>query len=54
VAAGLTNAEIAERLFISQRTVTTHLQHVYARLALRSRTELTRYVLERLPVTADT
>ena len=54
VAAGLTNAEIAERLFISQRTVTTHLQHVYARLALRSRTELTRYVLERLPATAGT
>jgi DNA-binding NarL/FixJ family response regulator len=54
VAAGLTNAEVAERLFISQRTVTTHLQHVYARLALRSRTELTRYVLERLPTTAGT
>jgi DNA-binding CsgD family transcriptional regulator/tetratricopeptide (TPR) repeat protein len=46
VADGLSNPEIADRLFISQRTVTTHLQHIYRRLGVASRTGLTRYVIE--------
>lgn len=39
-AAGRTNREIAEMLFLSVRTVETHLSHVYHKLGARSRTEL--------------
>lgn len=40
VAQGLTNAEIAQRLEISPRTVSSHLDHIYDRLGLRSRAAL--------------
>jgi DNA-binding NarL/FixJ family response regulator len=46
VAQGLSNAEVGERLFITTRTVATHLQHIYRRLELPSRAALIRYVLE--------
>ena len=39
---GLTNKEIAQALFVSVHTVEVHLSHVYAKLGIRSRTQLGR------------
>jgi DNA-binding CsgD family transcriptional regulator len=39
-AAGRTNREIAQALFVSERTVAGHLTHIYGKLGVRSRTEL--------------
>ena len=40
VAAGLSNAEVAAKLHLSQRTVENHVAHALAKLGLRNRTEL--------------
>lgn len=50
VAAGKSNNEIAGQLFISQRTVTTHLQRIYSRLGL-SRSELVGFMTGRGDIT---
>jgi len=42
VAAGRTNREVAAQLFLGERTVAGHLTRVYAKLGVRSRTELAR------------
>ena len=40
VAEGLTNREIAARLFLSPKTIETHIRHAFQKLGVRSRTEL--------------
>ena len=42
VAQGLTNREVAERLFVSPHTVSSHLRSVFAKLEINSRIALTR------------
>jgi DNA-binding NarL/FixJ family response regulator len=45
VAEGLSNKAIAGRLEVSVRTVEGHLNHVFTKLGVESRTELVRYVM---------
>lgn len=46
VAEGHTNREIAERLFVSHRTVDTHVSHALSKLAMTSRVQLATFVLQ--------
>ncbi|MFI5895771.1 LuxR C-terminal-related transcriptional regulator [Actinoplanes sp. NPDC051513] len=46
VAGGATNREVAQQLQLSPRTVDHHLRNVFARLGVRSRTELARILYE--------
>jgi len=52
IALGHTNAEIAEQLFLSVRTVETHRSHIQQKLRLSSRAELVAYALDRGLITA--
>jgi len=44
VARGLTNAQIAHSLSVSRRTVSTHLEHTFAKLNIQSRAELAAWI----------
>jgi DNA-binding CsgD family transcriptional regulator len=44
VAEGLTNRDVADRLFLSPHTVNSHLRHVFTKLRINSRVELVRFV----------
>jgi predicted ATPase/DNA-binding CsgD family transcriptional regulator len=46
VAEGLTDAQVAERLVVSLRTVNAHLRAIYRKLDVRSRSAATRYAFE--------
>jgi predicted ATPase/DNA-binding CsgD family transcriptional regulator len=46
VAAGMTNAQVAEQLFLSRRTVDAHLRRIYDKLDLSSRAEAIRFAMD--------
>jgi DNA-binding NarL/FixJ family response regulator len=46
VAEGLTNPQVAQKLFLSPRTVQRHLNSVYRKLGVSSRTAATHLALE--------
>jgi DNA-binding CsgD family transcriptional regulator len=46
VALGLTDAEVGARLYISPRTVSRHLQSVYRKLGVPTRTAASAYAYE--------
>jgi DNA-binding NarL/FixJ family response regulator len=40
VARGLTNRQIADELFVSERTAENHVQHILAKLGVSNRTQI--------------
>ena len=53
VARGYSNKEIGERLYMSHRTVGSHLYRIFPKLGLRSRVELACLVTERSVFASD-
>ncbi|MGH2736117.1 MAG: response regulator transcription factor, partial [Actinomycetota bacterium] len=47
VAEGLTNRQVGERLFVSRRTVATHMEHVFQKLGLATRVQVAAEVSRR-------
>lgn len=47
VCTGATNRQVAAALYLSPHTVSTHLRHVFVKLGIGSRVELTRIALAR-------
>jgi len=52
IAAGLNGAEIADKLYISRRTVQTHVSHALTKLNLRTRVELAAFTVSHRQLTA--
>jgi DNA-binding CsgD family transcriptional regulator len=51
VAEGLSNKEVAARLFVTVRAVEANLSHIYAKLGVRSRTQLARRISQKPTLT---
>jgi predicted ATPase/DNA-binding CsgD family transcriptional regulator len=52
VASGLSNRDIATRLFISKRTVDAHVEHIFAKLEISSRVKLTMWLQSQVRIGA--
>jgi DNA-binding CsgD family transcriptional regulator len=50
VAQGMTNAEIAEQLFVAPKTVSAHIEHILAKLGVARRAEIAAWVATIRPV----
>jgi DNA-binding NarL/FixJ family response regulator len=46
VAAGLTNIQVAERLYLSPTTISAHLRTIYGKLGVNSRAAATRFAAD--------
>jgi DNA-binding NarL/FixJ family response regulator len=46
VASGLTDGQVAEKLIVSPRTISTHLRSIYNKLGVNSRSGATRFAVE--------
>jgi non-specific serine/threonine protein kinase len=53
VAEGLTNRQIAVKLFISKRTAETHIQHILNKLGVSSRSQIAVWAVRQQLVTAS-
>ena len=46
ISKGMTDADVADELYISRRTVHAHLRSIYSKLGVRFRAGVTRYAIE--------
>jgi DNA-binding NarL/FixJ family response regulator len=53
-APGLTNRDIAARLYLSVRTVKVHIDHILTKLGFRTRTQLAAWAHEEGPLAENT
>ncbi|MBA7520811.1 HTH-type transcriptional regulator MalT [subsurface metagenome] len=53
VASGKTNKEIAKKLFISEKTVKNHLNHIYRKLGVKNRAQAVVEALKRDYISRD-